>query len=181
MHPSLCYRQSGNICWGGYLEEEAAGTPLPRDHAQRKRGWCLQLFRHAEQTLQGWLLFASVLYAIPVPVRLTSCPLCSDPQHLRVKSEWWCWHHLEKPGTRNPHFCRFSWGEDSSVSPHHPWHDGLSQQVTSVHVCMVDAETWWLKQMFSTSQEQWWQVRLSTSEEDEKKTVQCLQKGYRYF
>lgn len=59
MHRNLCCRQSGNICQGGYLQEKAAGTPLPGDLVQRKRGWCFQLFVHAEQTLRGWLLLAS--------------------------------------------------------------------------------------------------------------------------
>lgn len=38
MHPDLCSRQPANICRGGDLEAEAAGTPLSGDHAQRKRG-----------------------------------------------------------------------------------------------------------------------------------------------
>lgn len=122
--------------------------------------------------------FMSVFSAVPAPFGLTMQAFRSDPQRLPVSPERWSWHHAEKPGTRHPHVYRFSWSQDSSVSPYQPWHDGLSQQVTRVHCCTVAADTWCLKQMSSTSQEKRWQVRLPTPEENEKKTVQCLQKGY---
>lgn len=147
---NLCYRKSFNICWGGYLQKKAAGTPLPGDHAQRKHGWCFQLFLHAEQTLRGWLLSGfSIFPNIPVSAHLTTCSLFSDPDHLRFKSERWAWHHAERPGARDPQVSRFSWSKDSSVSVHHTWHDGLSQQVTG---CIMVAENRWLSQLTRCTQ-----------------------------
>lgn len=75
MCPNLWSRAPGDICQGGHLQEKAAGTPLPGDHAQRKRGRRVQLHVHAEQALPGGLLSASVFASTLVPGPLTPSAL----------------------------------------------------------------------------------------------------------